>query len=282
MIKQLTYLASITAILLCSSCMERSINKSTNSADEAMPSGQVGGTGEQLVWSDEFNYEGLPDSTKWSFNTGGHGWGNNERQFYTDKRKDNVQVQDGKLIIRAIKEEYKNSKFTSARLTTRNKGDWKYGRVEVKAKLPKGRGIWPAIWMMPSRSEYGSWPKSGEIDIMENVGYLPDSVYATVHTDSYNHVIGTQRTRGLLITDLSTAFHVYTLQWKENKISIAIDGEVYFNFDNNKTGSAAWPFDKEFFLILNIAVGGNWGGKKGVDESIFPQAMEIDYVRVYQ
>lgn len=236
----------------------------------------------KLVWFDEFEYSGLPNSSKWGYDTGGHGWGNNELQFYTSARKENARVENGKLVIEARKENFKSANYTSARLITKNKGDWKYGRIDVKAKLPKGRGMWPAIWMLPTKWEYGGWPESGEIDIMENVGYMPDSVLGTVHTKAYNHSIGTQKSGGLNFKDLSSAFHVYSIEWYENKIDFLVDNKKYFTFNNDKTGSASWPFDKEFHLLLNIAVGGNWGGKFGVDDSIFPQKMEIDYVRVYQ
>jgi beta-glucanase (GH16 family) len=236
----------------------------------------------KLVWSDEFNGSGLPDSTKWGYDVGGSGWGNNELQFYTQGRIENARVQNGHLIIEARKESMQNSNYTSSRMVSKNKGDWKYGRIEVKAKLPKGKGIWPAIWMLPTRSTYGGWPKSGEIDIMEFVGYMPDSVFGTVHTGSFNHMIGTQKTGRIALKDLANAFHVYAIEWTADKISFLIDGKSYFQFENNKSGSGAWPFDQEFHLILNVAVGGNWGGKFGVDDSIFPQTMEIDYVRVYQ
>ncbi len=236
----------------------------------------------QLVWADEFNYTGLPDSSKWGYDTGGHGWGNNELQYYTAKREKNARVGNGVLSINVLRENYKGSKFTSARLVTKNKGDWKYGRLEIRAKLPKGLGLWPAIWMLPTDWEYGDWPQSGEIDIMEHVGYLPDSVFGTVHTGAYNHTIGTQKTKRTFREDLASVFHVYTLEWDEDGIRIFIDKEQYFEFTNEKRSSREWPFDKRFHLLLNVAVGGNWGGKMGVDESVFPQSMEVDYVRVYQ
>lgn len=236
----------------------------------------------QLIWADEFNYTGLPDSSKWSYDTGNHGWGNNELQYYTAQREENARVGNGILSINALKEDYKGSRFTSARLVTKNKGDWKYGRLEIRAKLPKGLGLWPAIWMLPTDWEYGDWPQSGEIDIMEHVGYLPDSVFGTVHTGAYNHTIGTQKTKSAFRKDLASAFHVYALEWDEDGIRIFIDEEQYFEFTNEKRGSREWPFDKRFHLLLNMAVGGNWGGKMGVDESVFPQSMEVDYVRVYQ
>ena len=241
----------------------------------------------KLVWSEEFNYKGLPDSTKWSYDKGTGcpdvcGWGNNELQYYTWNRPENARVEDGHLVIEARKEEMQGMKYTSARMATKNKGDWKYGRLEIKAMLPAGRGMWPAIWMLPTKWEYGGWPKSGEIDIMENVGYWPDSVLATVHTEAYNGMINTQKTKGVHEPGISTKFHVYSMEWTENEMFFYVDGKEVNRFSNDKTGFAAWPFDKEFHLLLNIAVGGNWGGKFGVDDAIFPQKMLVDWVRVYQ
>ena len=138
------------------------------------------------------------------------------------------------------------------------------------------------IWMLPTEWKYGGWPKSGEIDIMENVGYLPDSVYGSVHTNAFNHSIGTNKTGGVLRKDLSDSFHVYAIEWSEKEIKFFVDEELDHQFENNKTGTDAWPFDQAFHLLLNVGAGGNWGGKFGVDETIFPQRMEVDYVRVYQ
>ncbi len=235
-----------------------------------------------LVWSDEFNYSGLPDSTKWGYDTGNHGWGNNEKQYYTAKRSENARVENGMLVLEARKEAYNGAAYTSARLVTRGKGDWIYGRIEARAKLPKGRGIWPAIWMLPTKWEYGNWPKSGEIDIMEAVGYLPDSVYGTIHTGAFNHSIGTQSSQPMYYTDLSDTFHVYAINWYKDRIDFFIDNTLFHSFPNNGKGPDAWPFDKAFHVLLDVAVGGNWGGKKGVDDGIFPQQMVVDYVRVYQ
>ena len=235
----------------------------------------------QLVWSDEFNYHGLPDSTKWSFEIGGHGWGNNELQYYTAKRMENARVENGYLMIEARKEDFEGKKYTSARLITKGKGDWKYGRIEVKARIPKGIGTWPAIWMLASTDPL-NWPDDGEIDIMEHVGFDQGIIHASTHSKKYNHVIGTQKTATIPVADCSTGFHIYALDWRADSIRILIDNNVYFTFANEHSGSAAWPFDKPFHLLLNIAIGGNWGGQKGVDDSIFPVKMELDYVRVYQ
>lgn len=241
----------------------------------------------KLVWSDEFDTPGLPDTSKWSYDKAmgcpdNCGWGNDELEYYTEKRLENARVENGNLVIEARKEKMDSASYTSARLVTKNKGDWKYGRIEVKAKLPKGVGIWPAIWMLSTNWEYGGWPESGEIDIMENVGYWADSVFTSVHTESYNHIIKTQKTKGIYLPDLSTAFHVYAIEWTADEIKFFVDDTSYMQFRNEHTGSKVWPFDKAFHLILNIAVGGGWGGKHGVDDTVFPQKMIVDYVRVYQ
>jgi beta-glucanase (GH16 family) len=237
-----------------------------------------------LVWSDEFNYNGLPDPNKWSYDTAGNatGWGNNEAEFYTKARLKNAEVKNGCLNINAIKEEYKGFHYTSARLITTGKGDWLYGRMEIKAKLPDGRGMWPAIWMLPIDWVYGDWPSSGEIDIMENVGYDPYVIVASAHTYSYNHVQGTQKNNKMTINDCYTNFHVYALEWESKEFRVYVDSTLYFTFKNEGTGFKVWPFDKKFHLLLNVAVGGNWGGAQGIDDSIFLRSMVVDYVRVYQ
>lgn len=239
-----------------------------------------------LVWSDEFNYEGEPNPEKWGYDLGDGcptlcGWGNNEQQTYT-KNIENVRVKDGNLIIEAHKMKNDSNKFTSARLLTKNTGDWKYGYIEVRAKLPEGKGTWPAIWMLPTEWEYGNWPKSGEIDIMEHVGYDHGNIHGTVHTEAFNHIKGTQKGDSIIIDSASDEFHTYAINWTPEKIEFLVDGEIYNTFRNNDQGPEAWPFDKPFHLILNIAVGGNWGGKHGIDHSVWPQKMVVDYVRVYK
>ncbi|GAA4437775.1 hypothetical protein GCM10023188_32360 [Pontibacter saemangeumensis] len=233
------------------------------------------------VWADEFDYTGAPDPAKWGFDTGGGGWGNNELQYYTNST-DNARVADGKLSITARKEQKEGNTYTSARLVTKGKGDFLYGRFEVKAKLPTGKGTWPAIWMLPTEWAYGDWPKSGEIDIMEHVGYDQNRVHVTVHTEAYNHTKGTQKGKSKVIETASTEFHLYRVDWTPYAVRGYIDDQKVFDFVNEGKGSGTWPFDKKFHLLLNIAVGGNWGGAEGVDPSVFPQAMEVDYVRVYE
>jgi len=238
----------------------------------------------KLIWSDEFKGTGLPDASKWSYDTIGNptGWGNNEWQNYTAGRIENAFLEKGMLHIKAIKELSGNRSYSSARLITKGKGDWLFGRIEVRAKLPGARGIWPAIWMLPTDWEYGGWPKSGEVDIMEHVGYMPDSVFASVHTESYNHVIGTQRTKGFYLPNLHEHFHVYAVEWDSTEIKTFVDNKMYFSFRKEAADPKVWPFDKKFHLLLNVAIGGNWGAVKGVDAAAFPQEMIVDYVRIYQ
>ena len=234
-----------------------------------------------LVWSDEFDYTGLPDPTKWGYDVGGGGWGNNELQYYTSNRLENARVEGDRLIIEAIKESFQGKAYTSARLISKNKGDWLYGRFEIRAKLPRGRGTWPAIWMLPTDWTYGGWPSSGEIDIMEHVGYDMQRVHGTIHTLDFNHTKGTQIGSSIVSTNVDTEFHDYALEWRPNRIDVFMDGIKYFTVADNGDGFSAWPFDKRFHLLMNIAVGGNWGGVQGVDTTIFPQRMEVEHVRVY-
>jgi len=278
--KQMFILSFLLFATALSSCAED--NKSE-------PSGVKPGTGNtlgnyELVWSDEFNYSGLPDGKKWSYDTDGNagGWGNNEAQHYTSARLKNAEVKGGYLYINAIKEDFEGKKYTSARLITKGKGDWLYGKIEVRAKLPDGRGMWPAIWMLPTDWIYGGWPASGEIDIMENVGYDPYVIVGSAHTESYNHVKGTHKNAKITISDCYTEFHNYIVEWEANEYRVYVDDKLYFTFKNEGTGYKAWPFDKRFHLLLNVAVGGNWGGSKGIDDTIFPRTMVVDYVKVYQ
>jgi beta-glucanase (GH16 family) len=236
----------------------------------------------ELVWSDEFDYTGLPDVSKWSYDVGGGGWGNQEAQFYTDSRLQNSEVRDGFLFINALKEDFEGKKYTSARLVSRTKGDWLYGRFEISARLPDGTGMWPAIWMLPTDREYGGGFKSGEIDIMENLGYIPYFIAGTIQTQSYNFNLNTHRQEIIPIPDCYTQFHVYKLEWNPQEIRIFVDSQLYNTFRNEGSGFRVWPFDKRFYLILNVAVGGTFGGANGIDDSIFPRSMVVDYVRVYQ
>lgn len=236
----------------------------------------------RLVWSDEFSNPGAPDTSKWSYDLGGHGWGNNELQYYTNDAR-NVRVENGNLVIEARKDSFENKAYTSSRIISKHKGDWLYGRIEVRARLPKGKGTWPAIWMLSTDWKYGDWPASGEIDIMEHVGYDPEVVHGTIHTEAYNHVKQTQKEGKITVTGAQDDFHIYAVDWRENKIEFFVDNKLYHTVERDpKDDFKGWPFDQKFHLLMNIAVGGNWGGKEGVDESIWPQQMIVDYVRVYE
>lgn len=246
--------------------------------------------GYSLVWQDEFNDTPNKDGSlplpgnEWWFETGNHGWGNNEPQNYVDRilESDTVaKIQNGSLIITAFKLEtpYQGSDYISARMNTIK--SWKYGYFEMRAKLPGGRGTWAAFWMLPQN--FQSWPLDGEIDIMEYVGYRPDVTQASVHTATYNHAIGTEKTATKAILNAETDFHTYALLWTGDEIVGYVDGIPYFSFKNDLEGNKeTWPFDAPFYLKLNLAIGGNWGGQEGIDPTIFPSRYEIDYVRVYQ
>ena len=235
----------------------------------------------QLVWSDEFDTGTMPDTSKWSYDTGGNGWGNNELEYYTNARPENARVAGGNLIIEARKESFGGKNYTSARLLTKNKAQWTYGKFEIRARLPKGKGTWPAIWALAATNPL-NWPDDGELDIMEEVGYAPNIIYGTAHNKLYNGANGKQKGGNVLIKDAQDSFHVYSMEWTGSQVSWLVDGNVYFTYNNPNLGTDSWPYLKDFFLILNVAIGGNWGGAQGVDDSVFPQSMLVDYVRVYQ
>jgi beta-glucanase (GH16 family) len=252
----------------------------------------------KLVWSDEFDKPGLPDPAKWNYEEGFIR--NNEAQYYTRGRAENARVENGMLLIEARKEQfqnpsyhpaaatgsYKRSKpfadYTSASLTTRAKASWTFGRIEVRAKLPYGRGTWPAIWMLGTNFSQAGWPACGEIDIMEFIGFDPGIVHANVHTRKYNHLQKNGKGSQIAVPDASQAFHVYALEWDSHNLNFFLDDKKYFTYANEGSGEDSWPFDADQYLILNLAIGGGWGGAKGIDETCFPQKYYIDYVRVYQ
>jgi beta-glucanase (GH16 family) len=251
----------------------------------------------ELVWRDEFNGDELDDA-KWSINLWPPRKVNDEDQAYTARAR-NLRVEDGMLVIEAHREEYEGGKYTSGRVHSAGKGDFLYGRFEVRAKLPRGQGTWPAIWMLPSdpfayattcddgewqgNSECDAWPNSGEIDIMEHVGYQMNHVHGTVHTRAYYWLVWEQRKGRILLDDVADAFHVYSVEWTPERIDAFVDDTLYFSYMNEHKGWKEWPFDKPFHLIMNIAIGGAWGRAGGpIDDTIFPQRMLVDYVRVYQ
>ncbi len=270
----MSFLIFIIFILQTTSCSENSPTKTDDKNTEKSW---------KLVWNDEFDSTKI-DLTKWSFDIGGNGWGNNESQYYTSRAENSFILNDW-LVIEARKEEYENSQYTSARMVTKFNGDWQYGKFEISARMPRGQGIWPAIWMLPTDWEYGGWPKSGEIDIMEYLGHDTKTVYGTLHygNDSPNNThTGTNYTIPLG-NDFYDDFHTFTLEWEENEMRWYVDGILYQTQTQWFTPNGIYPapFDKQFHLLLNVAVGGNWPGyPDGTTQ--FPQRMYIDYVRVYQ
>lgn len=227
-----------------------------------------------VVWSDEFNTNGAPDSSKWSYEigTGSNGWGNNEQQYYTN-RPENVKVENGLLKITAIKENYSGSNYTSARIVTKDKYSVKYGRIDIRAKLPSGGGTWPALWMLGNNISSAGWPACGEIDIMEHVGNNLNRIYGTLHYPG--HSGGNADSSSVLISNATTDFHVYSIDWNATNIKFYVDNQLYYTFNNN----SSLPFNQPFFFIFNCAMGGNFGGT--IDPNFVSSTLEVDYVRVY-
>ena len=238
-----------------------------------------------LVWSDEFDQPdgSAPDPAKWNHQQGGSGWGNGELQHYTDSTN-NAYIENGMLVIKAIEEYMLGRDYTSARLTTQFKGDWTYGRFEIRAKLPNTQGIWPAFWLLPSRGRYGSGPAGGEIDIMELIGSEPYRSYATLHYGNPpEHSSGYyDLPNGATYAD---DFHIFTFEWEPDEIRWYLDDELFHTadywFTSAKTGQFPAPYDQDFHLLINVAIGGHWPGSPN-ETSVFPQMMYVDYVRVYQ
>lgn len=268
------------SMLFCLSCCSKKATTSNPTSNPTPIPVPVNKT-YQLVWSDEFDKDGLPDNTKWGYDVGGNGWGNNELEYYTNARSENARVVNGNLIIEARKENFSGKNYTSARLLTKGKAQWTYGKFDIRAKLPKGTGMWPAIWML-SANDPLHWPDDGELDIMEEVGFNQNVIYGTAHNKLYNGANGQQKGGNTVVPDADNSFHVYSIEWTNDRVIWSVDNVQYFTYFDPGLGFGGWPYANDFFMILNIAVGGNWGGQKGVDDSIFPQQMLIDYVRVYQ
>ena len=271
---------STSALFLLSGCGGLMVSLSIAQTADYKSDGE-----ETLVWADEFDGTVLK-LAKWKFETGASGWGNHEWQNYTNQG--NVVVSDGTLKISAklVGEGQKVGDYTSARLNSVKK--FTYGRMEVRAKMPelKGKGVWPAIWMLGEDLSTVSWPKCGEIDIVEYVSYQPDNVHFNLHSEANNHIADTNISSGpVKLETAEEEFHKYGIVWTPTKLSCYLDDpkNVTVSFDRPKDfNQDNWPFDKPFYFLLNVAVGGDWGGKEGVEDSIFPSTMEVDYVRVYQ
>jgi beta-glucanase (GH16 family) len=231
----------------------------------------------KLVWSDEFNYKGPLDPTKWTFEigNGNNGWGNRELEYYTD-RLENTFVDGKNANMVARKEEYNGFHYTASKF--HSNATWQYGVVEMRAKLPTGRGMWPSVWLVPQHGVYGSggWPDNGEIDMMEQVAYDPESSHFSLHQNRGDP------TRAIAIPTLTSAYHIYRMEWDPDHITGYLDGHEYFRYNRGNQDWRGWPYDQPFHINLNFAVGGTWGGADGVDDSVFPQTYSIDYVRVYK
>lgn len=282
----ITILLLSSALLIgCSVQMPSPAPLETDTPQTAVPTSTPDPTSWNLVWFDEFDQPDgtAPDPAKWNHQQGGSGWGNGELQHYTDSTS-NAYIEDGMLVVKAVEEYMLGRDYTSARLTTQFKGDWTYGRFEIRAKLPNTQGIWPAFWLLPSRGRYGSGPAGGEIDIMEMIGSEPYRSYATLH-------YGNPPERSSGYYDLPTGetyaddFHIFALEWEPDEIRWYLNGELFHTadywFTSAKTGSFPAPYDQDFHLLINVAVGGHWPGSPD-ETSIFPQSMYVDYVRVYQ
>ncbi|BDU24669.1 glycoside hydrolase family 16 protein [Flavobacterium sp. GSB-24] len=227
----------------------------------------------KVIWSDEFNVDGSPDSSKWGYNTGtGDGWGNNELEYYTN-RSENVKIENGTLKITAIKENYLGSQYTSTRMLTKGKFSFKYGRAEVRAKLPVGGGTWPAFWLLGDNIDTVGWPACGEIDILESVGNTPNVIHSSLHSPGRSG--NTPDTKTTTAANSTTEFHIYAAEWSAESIKFYVDDNLFYTYKNSSTT----PFNQKFFIILNLAMGGNFGG--AVDPNFTSATFEVDYVRVY-
>jgi beta-glucanase (GH16 family) len=235
--------------------------------------------GWRRVFSDEFQAAGALDPAKW-----GHEIGcvrNDELQYYTG-RPENVRAEDGMLRIEARREAYQGCKYTSGSVHTRERFEFRYGRVEVRAKLPAGNGTWSTIWLVGTNVDEVSWPTCGEIDIAEHLGFDPTRIHAAAHMPAYNHVTNNAKRASVLVEKPWETFHVYALEWYPDRIDWYVDEQLFHTFENERTGVRAWPFDAKQYLLINLAIGGSWGGAKGVDDALFPHRFLIDYVRVYE
>jgi beta-glucanase (GH16 family) len=278
----------ILSLIAASALVAQSAPQAANKyrIDEAM----VRPPGARLVWRDEFNGNRL-DRSKWDYDTAYNkrGWFNRELQYYSAGRPENIRVAGGRLVLIARREQldpkrypdWGGQNYTSAKIVSRGHASWTYGYYEIRAKLPCARGTWPAIWMMPTKSV--KWPEEGEIDIMEQVGAEPNLIYASLHTKLFNHVQKTQRSAQKLLPTSCTSYHTYQLDWRPNAITIGFDGRAYLRVrDNQPGGKGAWPFNTSFYMILNLAMGGDWAAAKGMDDAALPQRMDVDYVRVWK
>lgn len=271
----LTFLVIIWSLMSVASAQEKPTPTPTPEPEAtpiAVPEGW------ELVWHDEFDGDTI-DEANWTYDVGGHGWGNGEAQYYTD-RPDNARLEDGMLVIEARQERYEASYYTSARLKSQGLQEFQYGRIEARLKVPAGRGLWPAFWMLGSNFSTVGWPDCGEIDIMEYVGREPDLILGTIHGPGYAGATSLSHWNRRDY-DIADDFHTYAVEWDEEQITWFYDGEEYGTYSRSDVGEREWPFDQPFFIILNLAVGGTLPGPIGLD-TVFPTQYLVDYVRVFQ
>ena len=239
--------------------------------------------GYELTWNDEFNYEGMPDTSHWSYQTGGYGWTAKELQYYTGADADNVGVQDGSLTITARKKRKGRNQYTSARLVSKHKGEVKYGYIEVRAKMAKGNGLRSAFWLVGSDVLEAGWPNTGEIDLVEHYGKFPTVVSAAVQTkDNFWSGPG-QKGASTQVSDASENYHIYSCLWTKDELVFSVDGQPYFTYGQQPgRGRSGYPFDHPFYMVATLSVGGERGPNAVVDDAAFPAAYKIDYVRIYE
>jgi beta-glucanase (GH16 family) len=291
---KVNYLPVLLAVMFCTACstvylvQQPDLFKPYEAIveDDPTPPGDKGyktpleREGWNLVWQDEFDAEVL-DTTKWNYEVNGDGGGNNELQYYVQSPANNY-LKDGKLVIKGMRQDYKGKLYTSTRVNTAHKGSWKYGRFDIRARLPIQQGIWPAIWMLPTDWVYGGWPLSGEIDIMEIVGHKPSASHGTLHYGPLwpnNKYIGDEYR--LAKGTFEDEYHVFSCEWEENEIRFYVDDSLFSTRTPADLAPHPWPFDQRFHIIINLAIGGNWPGPPD-ETTIFPKYLFVDYVRVYQ
>lgn len=266
-IKKLLVLCGILLLFTNGSCKDENKNEESDDKNEAEL---------ELVWSDEFDYEGYPDPSKWNYEVGFIR--NQEPQYYTKNRLSNAEVKDGNLVITARKEKYNGAEYTSASINTYNKFHFTNGRVEVRAKIPRGKGVWPAIWTLGTNVREVDWPLCGEIDILEYWGENPNSIHANVHTDDYNHSKDNGRGGELIYSQPWQEFHIYAVEWHDDKLDFYMNDFMYYSCERKGEGIGEWPFVDPQYLLLNLAL---QKGENKIDDSIFPAKYIIDYVRIY-